>query len=173
MTKKPAITPSQLAAYDDLTLREIEQKALELRSAPNSEKDSFAYRVAHQALNARKRRLKATVATFELTNDHHILFYDSTAGFSKMIGHSVLFFSMTIAERLHWRYTIKSDSDHYSVSEDGIISFRSLDRLTLLLGEINILPIRPSRPTNCIISYFRKSIPKTKSPPFAIVRRPN
>lgn len=140
MTKKPAITPSQLAAYENLTLREIEKAALELRSTPNSEKDPLAYRVAHQALNARKRRLKAVVSTFELTNDHHLLFYDSTAGFTKMIGHSVLFFSMTIAERIHWRYTIKSDSDHYSVSEDGIISFRSLDRLTLLLGEINVFP---------------------------------
>lgn len=140
MTKKPSITPKQLAAYENLTLHEIEQAALKLRSAPDSEKDSLAYRIAHQALNSRKRRLKAVAATFESTNDHHLLFYDSTAGFTKMIGHSVLFFSMTIAERIHWRYTIKSDSDHYSVSEDGIISFRSLDRLTLLLSEINVLP---------------------------------
>lgn len=139
MAKKPTITPTQLAEYDDKTLREIEQIALELREDP-AKKDSVAYRVAHRALTVRQRKLKAEVATFELTNDHHLVFYDSTAGFAKMIGRSVLFFSMTVADRLHWRYTVKADSDHYSVSSEGIISFRSMEHLAELLAEIDIHP---------------------------------
>lgn len=77
---------------------------------------------------------------FEQTNDHHLLFFDSTSNFCKIAGHSVLFFTMTIADRIHWRYSVKIDSDHYSISEDGIISFRSLENLSNLLAGIGIFP---------------------------------
>lgn len=140
MTKdKSLILPTELDVYKKLSLREIEAYTEKIRSQPSSTRDAKAYRLVRQALSDRQRALKRYVMDFEQTNNHHLLFYDSTAGFVKMAGHSVLFFASNIANRLHWRFTIKTDSDHYYPSEDGIISFRSFERLVSMLSDIEIL----------------------------------
>lgn len=138
--KQKPITSTELEAYRGLTLHEIETRTEELRNQPASTRNQQAYRIARQALSDRQHEIKQLVMEFEKTNNSHLLFYDSTAGFAKMAGNSVLFFSNNIASRLHWRYTIKTDTDHYFVSEDGIISFRSFDHLVELLAGIHILP---------------------------------
>lgn len=141
MTKsKKSITPNELETYRNLTLREIEARVEELKNQPTSAHNQQSYRIARQALSDRQHEIKQLVMEFEKTNNSHLLFYDSTASFAKMAGNSVLFFSNNIASRLHWRYTIKTDTDHYFVSEDGIISFRSFDHLAELLVGIHIMP---------------------------------
>lgn len=140
MSYKKPLTPKDFKAYDGLTIHEIESCIIDINQQPASPENRLAYRAARQALSERQHYVKAECAKFELTNNRHLLLFDSTSGFYKMIGHSVLFFSLTIANRIHWRYSIKSDNDHYSISEDGVISIRSLDRLTSLLSGINIYP---------------------------------
>ena len=66
---------------------------------------------------------------FEQTNDHHLLVFDSTDNFSKIAGRSVLFYTLTIADRIHRRYSVKNDSDDYSRSEDGVVSIRAIEQL--------------------------------------------
>lgn len=139
MTNKKPLKPSEIAEYRNLTLREIETLAEKFR-ADTSPDAHLAYRAARQALSQRQRDLKADVMNFEKTNSHHLLFYESTAGFVKMAGNSVLFFATSVSPRLHWRFSIKVDTDHYSPSEDGIISIRSFENLAAQLAEIQILP---------------------------------
>lgn len=139
MTKQSSIKPVELERYSHLTLHEIEAaiQRLERNPAVNTKSE---LRAARQALQKRQRLIKSQAMAFEQTNDHHLLFFDSTSNFCKIAGHSVLFFTMTIADRIHWRYSVKIDSDHYSISEDGIISFRSLENLSNLLAGIGIFP---------------------------------
>lgn len=139
MTKPKPLSPAQVADFQNLTLREIEELSEKFRTDPTPESRT-SYRAARQALSVRQRQIKADVMCFEKTNDHHLLFYDSTANFVKMAGNSVLFFAITISPRLHWRFSIKLDTDHYSPSEDGIISIRSFEHLVAQLAEIQILP---------------------------------
>lgn len=140
MSNKKSITPKHLNDYANMSLSEIESQAELIHSQPPSSEAQLAYRIARQALSLRQREIKSIATNFEITNQQHLLFYSSTAGFTKMIGHSVLFFSQTIANRIHWRFTIKSDSDHYFPSEEGVISFRSMDKITELLQRIGIMP---------------------------------
>jgi len=139
MTNKKSLTPADVANFRNLSLCEIEAAAKKLRDS-TTPGDHDKYRAARQALSARQREIKAAVMDFENSNDHHLLFYDSTADFVKLAGNSVLFFSACVAPRLRWRFSIKSDTDHYSVSKDGVISIRSFDHLTAHLAQIQILP---------------------------------
>lgn len=139
MTKQSSIKPVELEHYSHLTLHEIESAIQKLERSPTVNTKS-ELRAARQALQKRQRLIKSQAMAFEQTNDHHLLFFDSTSNFCKIAGHSVLFFTMTIADRIHWRYSVKIDSDHYSISEDGIISFRSLENLSNLLAGIGIFP---------------------------------
>lgn len=142
---KTSIKTALISKYEGLTLLELETKIEELQQrqqvAPSTPL-SQELAAARFALQQRQRQLKARVMEFEQDNSHHLLFFCSTRGFVKLAGHSALFFAMTIADRLHWRYSLKLDTDHYSVSEDGIISFRSLDTIAARLAEINIFPDR-------------------------------
>lgn len=139
MAKQASIKPQDIEKYANLNLHELEEVIEKLSNSahPSAKAD---LRAARQALSNRQRVIKSKVMEFEQFNDHRLLFFDSTSGFSKLAGHSVLFFSMTIADRIHWRYSVKVDTDHYSVSEDGTISFRSLEGLNELLAAINIFP---------------------------------
>lgn len=139
MSKLPSIKTSDLEEYDNLNLHQIEQiiSGLEKETTSLSRGQLHA---ARQALRNRQRTIKARVMDFEEKNDHHLLFYDSTSHFCKLAGHSVLFFSMTIAHRINWRNTPKPDTDHYYISEDGIMSFRSLTQISSQLATISIFP---------------------------------
>lgn len=140
MSHQKPITSKDFKVFHGLTIREIESHITNINQQPSTPENHLAYRAARQALSERQHYVKAECAKFELTNNRHLLIFDSTSGFYKMIGHSVLFFSLTIANRIHWRYSIKADNDHYSISEDGVISIRSLERLASLLSQINIYP---------------------------------
>lgn len=139
MTNKKPLKPSDLAEFRNLPLHDIEALAERYRNDSTPE-GKLSYRAARQALSNRQRDIKAQVMEFEKRNSHHLLLYDSTANFTKMAGNSVLFFASSISQRLHWRFSIKLDTDHYSPSEDGIISIRSFDNLATQLAGIQILP---------------------------------
>ena len=139
MAKQASIKPQDIEKYSNLNLHELEEVIEKLKNSAHASAKS-ELRAARQALSNRQRLIKSKVMEFEQFNDHYLLFFDSTSGFSKLAGHSVLFFSMTIANRIHWRYSVKLDTDHYSVSEDGTISFRSLDNLNELLAAIGVYP---------------------------------
>ncbi len=85
-----------------------------------------------------RRRVKSAAMQFEKTNFTHLLVFASTNNFYKIAGHSVLFFTHLIAERLQYRYHLQKDSDHYFRSLDGIISIPDLPRLEARLREINL-----------------------------------
>lgn len=140
MPNKKTIKTSSLEQLDRFDLHTIEAKIASIEQEPISPARTNKLRLARQALRSRQRQIKAQVMEFESHNDRHLLFFNSTSNFSKLAGHSVLFFTMTIAERIHWRYSVKVDTDHYSISEDGTISFRSLDQITNLLANINVFP---------------------------------
>ncbi len=140
---KASVKSTDVDKYSNLTLTELESviDALQAnqRSSPTAttNQDPTAARFA---LQQRQHLIKSKVMEFERTNSNYLLFFSSTKGFVKIAGHSALFFAATIADRIHWRYSLKLDTDHYSVSEDGIISFRSLPPIAARLSEINIFP---------------------------------
>lgn len=142
MAKSPSIKTTNLEKYQDLNLHELESTIADLEhQSPSSENDA-EIRAANHALRKRLRAIKARVMEFEQTNDHHLLIYDSTNNFAKIAGRSVLFYAFTIANRLHRRYNVKSDTDGYSNSSDGIISLRSVEALETSLASLNIFPDR-------------------------------
>ncbi len=140
---KSSIKPKSTQKYADLDLTQLEAIIATLTEKQKSHPTNTNLReisTARYMLQQYQRSLKAKVMEFESTNTHHLLFFSSTNGFVKLAGHSALFFATTIAERIHWRYSLKSDTDRYSTSEDGVISFRSLERVQDRLAEINIFP---------------------------------
>ncbi len=142
MTKPPSIKTAEIDKYADLDLHQLEIILKKIQQDPPSSTSKAAARAARQALRQRQRVIKAKVMEFEQTNDHHLLVFDSTDNFSKIAGRSVLFYTLTIADRIHRRYSVKNDTDDYSRSEDGVVSIRAIEQLELQLAEINIFPDR-------------------------------
>lgn len=138
MAKTPSIKSAQLDKYQNLNLHELEAKISELEHQKPNKTLETELRTVRYALRKRLRQIKTRVMEFEQTNDRYLLIYDSTNNFSKVAGRSVLFYALTIANRLHRRYSIKPDSDGYSVSSDGIISIRALAPLEAGLKNLNI-----------------------------------
>lgn len=140
---KASVKSTDVDKYSNLTLTELESviDALQAnqRSSPTATTNQDLT-AARFALQQRQHLIKSKVMEFERTNSNYLLFFSSTKGFVKIAGHSALFFAATIADRIHWRYSLKLDTDHYSVSEDGIISFRSLPPIAARLSEIDIFP---------------------------------
>lgn len=141
--KKTSVKPKEIDEYANLDLIQLDQKLHQLQEqakaspSPQLDHQISALRVIIQQ---RQRFIKARAIEFEQTNNRHLLFFQSTNNFVKVAGHSALFFAATIAERIHWRYSLKVDTDHYSVSEDGIISFRDLGVVEEKLAAINVFP---------------------------------
>lgn len=142
MTKSPSIKTSETDRYENLDLHQLEAILSRLQQSQPTPESKQTARALRQALRLRQRHIKAQVMEFEQINDHHLLIFDSTDNFSKIAGRSVLFYSLTIADRLHRRFSIKNDTDDYSRSDDGIISIRSLNQLEIQLAEINVYPDR-------------------------------
>lgn len=140
---KASVKSTDVDKYSNLTLTELESviDALQAnqRSSPTATTNQDLT-AARFALQQRQHLIKSKVMEFERTNSNYLLFFSSTKGFVKITSHSALFFAATIADRIHWRYSLKLDTDHYSVSEDGIISFRSLPPIAARLSEIDIFP---------------------------------
>lgn len=140
---KASVKSDALEKYSDLTLAELETTISTLqaqqKAAPSS---SIAKELStvRYALQQRQHKIKAEVMEFEQSNNRHLLFFNSTNAFVKVAGHSAIFFAVTIADRIHWRYSLKVDTDRYSTSEDGVISFRSLPTIAERLAEINVFP---------------------------------
>lgn len=140
---KASVKPDALEKYGGLSLADIETIISDLQAQQKTSPSSNINKelsTARYALQQHQHKLKAEVMEFEQTNNRHLLFFDSTNSFVKIAGHSAVFFAVTIADRIHWRYSLKVDTDRYSTSEDGVISFRSLSTITERLAEINIFP---------------------------------
>lgn len=140
MTKKPDVRTEDFDSFLQKTIGEIEDCVINLRGQEQTLEVRRQVRAASQALRQRQRDLKAIAMDFEQTNNHHLLIFDSTHGFAKMVGNSVLFYSMTVANRLHRRFKVQQDTDNYSKSAEGVIALRSLEGLEEQLAQINIFP---------------------------------
>lgn len=138
--KKNPIKTEEVDEYAKLPLVKLEEKLDELRRAKPTDETRKVMRLVRVALRQRQKAIKGKAIFFEETNDHHLLLFASTEGFWKMAGNSVLFYSLKVAERIGRRCKVVPDKDKYSVSEDGIISFRMVDRLAEQLAELDIVP---------------------------------
>lgn len=153
---KTSVKPADVEEYCNATLSEIEDIITDLQAKQKSTPSAQITKqlsAARCALQQRQRKIKARAMEFEQSNNHHLVFFNSTHGFIKVAGHSALFFAATIADRIHWRYSLKIDTDRYSVSDDGVISFRSLDTLIPKLAEINVFPDKTIQDDE--IHYFK------------------
>lgn len=142
MAKPPSIKTTEITQYEDLDLHQLETQLKKISQSPPTADSKQQLRTIRQALRQRQRVIKARAMEFEQTNDHHLLLFDSTDNFSKIAGHSVLFYTLTIADRIHRRFSVKNDTDDYSRSDDGVVSIRALEQLEIQLAEINIFPDR-------------------------------
>lgn len=159
MTQPPSIKTATIDKFSGLDLHQLETVIRKIQQGQPTPESKDAARAARQALRGRQRYIKAHTMEFEQINDHYLLIFDSTDNFSKIAGRSVLFYALTIAERIHRRFSIKNDTDDYSRSDDGIISIRSLPQLEIQLAEINIYPDRNLSTTEL---HFYK-LPRTYS----------
>lgn len=142
MTKSPPIKTTALDKYTELDLHQLEEIIAKLQQTLPTPENKTNLRAARQALRQRLRFIKSSAMKFEQTNDHHLLLFDSTDNFAKIAGHSVLYYTLTIADRIHRRYSVKNDSDEYYRSEEGIVSIRSIESLEVQLADIDIFPDR-------------------------------
>ena len=94
-------------------------------------------------INRKKRDNKATGQKLELENHGYLYFIESTGGWSKLTGHSALFFHFDVAPRLKnpTHYNLISDTDSYSPSTLGVISIRLTEQFIDELAAINITPV--------------------------------
>ncbi len=153
MTNSNSIKSVNAAKYDNLDIHTLESVIQKLSAqSPPSKLAQNDLHLARYALSNRQKHLKERVMRLEETNDRYLFFFDSTSGFTRLVGHSVLFFAFTVASRIHWRYSVKLDTDRYFVSEEGTISVRSLDSLASQLTKIHILP-DPTRTTSELHAY--------------------
>lgn len=160
MVRPRSIKTTEIEQYENLDLHQLEDQLKQLQKQPATTEIKQSLRALRQILRQRQRKIKATAMEFEQTNDHHLLLFDSTDNFSKIAGHSVLFYTLTIADRIHRRYSVKNDTDDYSRSNDGVVSIRALEQLEIQLAEINIFPDRKLSTTEL---HFYK-LPKVYSP---------
>lgn len=160
MVRPRSIKTTEIEQYENLDLHQLEDQLKQLQKQPATTEIKQSLRALRQILRQRQRKIKATAMEFEQTNDHHLLLFDSTDNFSKIAGHSVLFYTLTIADRIHRRYSVKNDTDDYSRSDDGVVSIRALEQLEIQLAEINIFPDRKLSTTEL---HFYK-LPKVYSP---------
>ena len=123
MTKPSSIKTAELENYDHLDIHQLEAILSDIQKSTPSAESKHTARVIRQSLRQRQRFIKAQVMEFEQTNDHHLLIFDSTESFSKLAGHSVLFYTMTIADRIHRRFSVKNDTDNYSHPTMGLFLF--------------------------------------------------
>lgn len=140
MTKKPLVKTDAIDKYAKLTIHELEDKIAELQKQIQTTVVKRDLRALRVALAQRKKIVKAKVMTFEETNDHHLLIFDSTDGFQKIAGHSALFYALKICDRIGRRCKIMPDKDNYSRSEEGIVSIRSSDQLVEKMALLDIVP---------------------------------
>lgn len=152
MTKPSSIKSTDLDKYANCDLHELEGIIRDFQQSAPSPETKTAIRVVRQALRNRQHQIKSQVMNFEQTNDHHLLIFDSTENFSKIAGNSVLFYTLTIADRIHRRYSVKHDTDDYFRSNDGIVSIRSRAQLETQLRSIGVQP-DPSRTTSELHFY--------------------
>ncbi len=154
---KASVKSDAVERYNGLSLAKLEEIISNLQAQQKSHPASTTNRelsAARYALQQRQHKIKAKVMEFEQSNNRHLLFFNSTNAFVKIAGHSAIFFAVTIADRIHWRYSLKVDTDRYSTSEDGVISFRSLSVITDRLAEINIFPDPILNNTDEELHYF-------------------
>lgn len=140
MTQKKPVQTKQLDLYGGLTIGQLEEKIEQEKLRVAKTGSSTELRIMRVALQERLKRVKGKVMNFEEGNTHHLLLFDSTNGFRKMAGHSVLFYSLKIVERIGRRCRVMPDNDRYSRSEDGIISFKSYNTLDEKLAMLDIVP---------------------------------
>ena len=165
MTKPPSLKSSEIDQFENLDLHQLESKLKQIVTGPPSPESKRSARIVRQALRSRQRRIKAKVMEFEQSNNHHLLLFDSTENFSKIAGHSVLFYTLTIADRIHRRFSIKNDTDDYSRSEEGIVSIRSLSQLEASPASTSS-PTASSAPPSFIFINFPNSTATNNFPSF-------
>lgn len=125
----------------NLTLPELEAEYRKVQGATNlaPAKRSARLKEVKHALRERKHYLKGEVASFEVANYQYLLFFCSTDGYYKIIGHSLLLYAGTVAPRLSRKANIREDTDHYYPSAEGVASVRDLEFLTNQLANLGIL----------------------------------
>ncbi len=139
--QKPKITYN-LDTLLSKDLHELENLLTAIEKSPKSPERSMRLRGLRASIIQRQHTIKAKAMEFEQDNDRHLLIFDSTNGYSKVAGNSVLFYTTNIAARINRRYNLKIDTDRYFKSEDGIVSLKLNDELTTQLANIHIYPDR-------------------------------
>lgn len=141
MTKPRSIKTQDLEKYSELSLRQIEEKINQAQSKdPRQRANRDELRILNVALKDRQKKIKREVALFEEGNDRHLLLFESTSNYYKLIGNSALIYACAIAGRLGRRYNLRPDTDGYSNSADGVISIRDFEALSEQLKGLNIIP---------------------------------
>ena len=132
---------------DKMTILELETALEELRSKtknPKLKKDDLVNITAilkryGEALNERKKKVKQQVLELEKENNNQLIIFTSTKGWFKMIDRSALFYTeggigASIGDSKH----LNPDTDHYSTSEIGTVSFSPNGIPVKKLGERGI-----------------------------------
>ena len=147
--------PPHGSIYAQLTLPELENiKAkilaqLRRQQAAGSpaqlrRKTSATLRAQLEEINTaqhnRLRKIKAQVMHLEANNHQYLIVYNSTDGYYKLAGRSVLFYTTLVITRLKWRANVRPDTDLYYPSQEGIVSIKDLERLEANLALLGILP---------------------------------
>lgn len=123
-------------------LHELETLLRTTESTPKSLQRTMRLRGLRASIIQRQHNIKSKAMEFEQDNDRHLLIFDSTYGYSKIAGNSVLFYTNFIADRINRRYNLKIDTDRYSKSENGVISLKLNPELIAQLAKIHIYPDR-------------------------------
>lgn len=123
--------------YKGWTIHELEAELQKVRK--EDPKDGKMRSAALQLMiRQRLEYVKGLAAKFEETNDRHVLVFDSSNGYSKIIGNSLIFYVQALCERLDRTCRVRTDTDDYFRCEHGVVSVRFNDALVTQFDRENV-----------------------------------
>lgn len=118
-----------------LDLHQLEAELEKVTKLETPEADDLRASIRH-ALRVRREDIKRRASEFELNNYTHLLFFDSTDGFCKIIGNSLVMYRKKFGPRMNRKISVQYDDDSYHRSKDGVV----ISKLTpVFIGQLRKL----------------------------------
>lgn len=120
------------------TIKTLEEKASLLSQAKKSKENLEKIATLKSQIKQQKELNKLTATKMEIGNLSHLIFFDSTNGYTKLTENSAVIYAGNVAKRIGRRVNLRQDTDNYAKSEFGVVSIKLSDELIEKLLAINI-----------------------------------
>lgn len=143
------------------TISILESQLKSLAQKPKTQTNTAKIKQLTQKIKHQKELNKLTTAKLEIGNLSHLIFFDSTGGYTKLTDNSAIIYAGNIAKRIGRRVNLRQDTDNYAKSTLGIVSVRLNEELIQKLAAIGIKPDKNLSTTHIHAFKLDKPIEET------------